>query len=127
MPENTEGRPNPHVELAIELVYDVDCPSVDRARDAIRDALATLSPTLDLPAHWTEWTRGDPSTPAALRMLGSPSVLVNGWDVESGGLPPAPDADANSCRIYRGACGCACGAPPAELIATAIVSAIARS
>jgi hypothetical protein len=101
--------------LRIELVYDPTCPNVDRARSAIREALATT----DAPVVWREWNRTDSSTPAALRTLGSPSVLVNGRDVGCGQGSMA-QADANSCRIYRDDCGCICGAPSAELILRAI-------
>ena len=95
----------------IELIYDPACPNVVRARLAIREALATIG----APMAWREWDCTEESTPAALRILGSPSVLVNGQDVGCGGGSMA-QADANSCRIYRDDCGCVCGAPSAELI-----------
>lgn len=99
----------------IELVYDPDCPNVDRARAAIRAALTAI----DAPNAWREWDCSDASTPEALRVLGSPSVLVNGRDVACGGGSMA-QADANSCRIYRDDCGCICGAPSVDLILAAI-------
>lgn len=99
----------------VELVYDPDCPNVERARGAIRDALASLG----VPPVWTEWQRDDPSTPEALAGIGSPSVLVNGQDVgcDEGS---APTGEANSCRVYMDECGCLCGAPSARLIIHAI-------
>jgi mercuric ion transport protein len=97
--------------LRIEMVYDPDCPNVDRARAAIRGALEAIG----APVAWREWDRNDPSTPAALAVLGSPSVLVNGRDVGCDGGSMA-QADANSCRIYQDDCGCICGAPSIELI-----------
>lgn len=105
-------RPSQRAEkLRIELVYDPTCPNVDRARSAIREALATIGAAVT----WREWDCSDPSTPAAFRTLGSPSVLVNGQDVgcDQGSMA---QADANSCRIYRDDCGCICGAPSAALI-----------
>lgn len=104
----------------IELVYDPTCPNVDRARSAIRAALAAI----DAPAAWREWDCTEAATPPALRRLGSPSVLVNGQDVGCGGGSMA-QADANSCRIYRDDCGCICGAPSVELILRAIESSAA--
>lgn len=100
----------------IELVYDADCPNVERARTAIQTALATL----DITGEWQEWERGVETTPAELRKLGSPTVLVNGKDVGSddGGIAPA---DANSCRVYRSEDGRTAGAPSAEVIVRAIV------
>ena len=95
----------------IELVYDPACPNVQRARDAIRGALAALG----APAAWREWVRKAPSTPSALRDLASPSVLVNGQDVGCDGGSIAV-ADASACRIYADDWGCICGAPTVELI-----------
>ena len=99
----------------VELVFDPTCPNVDKARDAIRAALLTVS----VPVEWKEWERGAESTPPALRAFGSPTVLVNGTDV-SGGGDEAARADDNSCRVYIDECGCLCGAPSAEQIADAI-------
>lgn len=101
--------------LRIELVYDHDCPNVDRARAMIHAALEQTGS----PATWREWDRADASTPATLRDYGSPTVLVNGRDV---GCDENEDtrADANSCRVYLDECGCICGAPSATLIANAI-------
>ena len=101
----------------IEMVYDPTCPNVDLARTAIRTALAAIG----APIAWREWDCTDPATPEALRVLGSPSVLVNGQDVGCGGGSMA-QADANSCRIYRDDCGCICGAPSVELILKAIAN-----
>lgn len=98
-------------QIRVELVYDPTCPNVDRAREAIRDALASVG----APLVWREWLREDPTTPVSLRSLGSPSVLVNGADAGCDGESPAR-ADANSCRIYVDECGCICGAPSAQLI-----------
>lgn len=107
MPNPSSRSDNPR----IELIFDPTCPNVDHARSAIRAALAAIG----APIVWREWNCTDESTPAALRRLGSPSVLVNGQDVGCGGGSMA-QADANSCRIYRDDCGCICGAPSVELI-----------
>lgn len=102
--------------LRIELVYDPTCPNVQRARDAIRGALVALG----APLAWHEWVRDDPATPAGLRDLGSPSVLVNGQDVGCDGGSIAT-AGANACRIYADDCGCICGALSVELILRTVV------
>lgn len=108
-------------ETRIELVYDRDCPNVDRARGAIREALGTLG----VPPVWHEWDRQAEQTPEALRHFGSPTVLVNGRDIgcdENG----EPEPDANSCRVYVDETGCLCGAPSARLILAAINEAKVR-
>jgi hypothetical protein len=99
----------------IELVYDVDCPNVERARSAIRAALHAIG----APEHWKEWERGASHTPAALRHFGSPSVLVDGRDVgcDEGA---ALTAQASACRVYLDERGCLCGAPSAQLILRAL-------
>lgn len=113
MPNQTRSPAHPK----IEMVYDPTCPNVDRARAAIRAALAAIG----APIAWREWDCTDAATPESLRALGSPSVLVNGQDVGCGGGSMA-QADANSCRIYRDDCGCICGAPSVELILKAIAN-----
>lgn len=105
----------------IELVYDPECPNVDRARAAIREALAMLG----APNFWREWRRDDAETPPHLAGLGSPSVLVGGQDVgcDEGS---AAVGDANSCRVYTNECGCLCGAPSSQLIVEAVRRVRAR-
>jgi hypothetical protein len=104
--------------LRVELVYDPDCPNVERARSAIRAALMTVG----APAVWREWDRGDPATLNVLRSLGSPSVLVNGLDVGADGGVVA-EASANSCRVYTDERGRVCGAPTARMILATIAAA----
>jgi len=100
--------------LPVELVIDSACPNVEPARTAIRTALKTLG----FAEKWQEWDRDSEETPRQLRMLGSPSVLVNGLDVGCTEGETA-HADANSCRIYLDESGCVCGAPTAGMIVRA--------
>lgn len=101
--------------LSVELVYDLDCPNVKCAREAIAMALREA----DAPSGWTEWDREGRDTPAALRGFGSPTVLVNGRDVSA---TDADDtrADANCCRVYRDAGGRMSGAPAVDQIVRAV-------
>jgi hypothetical protein len=99
----------------VELVYDRDCPNVDRAREMIRTALAHLG----LPLAWTEWDRESSETPNDRRHFASPTVLIDGQDIgcdENG----AALTDANACRVYVDGDGCLCGAPSSGLIVRAI-------
>ena len=107
--------------IRIDLVYDRDCPNVDRARAAIRAALHESGADVDS----AEWDRDSGVTPTELRHYGSPTVLVNGKDV-SIDADDDSRSDANSCRIYRDESDGFCGAPPPELIARAIRAAVAR-
>lgn len=101
--------------LRVDLVYDRDCPNVERARSMIRRALVEVGAAVS----WREWDREDAGTPAEFRNYGSPTVLVNGQDV---GCDENDEArsDANSCRVYVDECGCMCGAPSSQLIVEAI-------
>lgn len=102
----------------IELVYDRDCPNADRARAAIRQALVAIR----APVVWREWDSAGDETPVALRMLGSPTILVNGQDVARVGSSVTLPV-ANSCRIYHDDRGRASGAPSVDLILRALSSA----
>lgn len=101
--------------VQVQLVYDCDCPHVDEARAMIRAALESVGADVE----WREWDRADSRTPPELRGYGSPTVLVNGHDVDGSRNEPA-DSDASSCRLYFDECSCICGAPTASVIARAI-------
>ncbi len=102
---------------SVQLVYDRDCPNVERARGAIAAALREVG----LPAAWAEFDRADLSTPEPLRAFGSPTVLVHGLDVS--GRTDEARADANSCRVYHDAEGRLDGVPSVDQIAAALRTA----
>ena len=95
----------------VELVYDPDCPNVERAREALREAFKRLATA----PQWTELNRADPTSPDRAREYGSPTVLVDGQDV-AGAAPSA----GNSCRIYGNGPGSLKGVPAIEDIVRAI-------
>lgn len=95
----------------IEFIYDRDCPNVEGARAALRDALLTLKRE----AMWREWDRADEHAPEYVRAYGSPTILVNGKDIA--GMPPG---DASACRIYRNDKGNTRGVPDTQLILAAL-------
>lgn len=65
--------------MQIDLVYFEGCPHVADARQRLRDALALV----DSPTGWCEWDTHAVATPEHLRGYASPTVLVNGVDVEA--------------------------------------------
>lgn len=92
--------------MQIDLVYFAGCPHVDAARQRISDALASLG----LSAAWSEWDTGEASTPAHLRGYSSPTVLVNGDDVEH--------------KAATSGAGCAVGGGPSlEVLGAALAAA----
>ena len=101
------------IDLDIVLLYRRDCPSVSQARASLEAALGEL----DLPAAWRELDLDADDLPAAWRGFGSPTVLVSGEDVATGGA-----AGGASCRVYDRLAR----APAAALIAGAIRAGRAR-
>lgn len=104
---------------AVELVYDVDCPNVEGARNLLRNAMATVG----LPVQWTEWNRAARETPISRRAFGSPTILVDGRDVASSENSNDSLPVANSCRLYRNESGGLHGVPSLNLV----VGALARA
>lgn len=92
----------------VKLLYFPGCPNVAAARSSLREAFRRL----EMQPHWDEV---DITAPGAgnLAAFGSPTVLVNGVDVE-----PAPSLEGLSCRLYR----TGMGAPSPEDIITALLS-----
>jgi hypothetical protein len=95
---------------SIELVWDDDCPHVDAARANVAAALADVGAA----QSWREWKRGDPTAPTYIASFGSPSVLVDGRDVEEA------EAGGACCRVYRDANGQRMAAPSIERIVRAL-------
>lgn len=96
----------------IELIYDRDCPNVERARANLREALQTGRQ----PLRWTEWERADAGAPGYVRGFGSPTVLVDGRDVAG----DRGEGDVSCCRLYHDERGTMVGAPPTERILAAL-------
>jgi mercuric ion transport protein len=94
----------------VELVYDPDCPNVDRARDRLRQAIDEHGESLP----WTEWRSDDPALPDYARGHGSPTILIDERDVAA--AHPA----GRSCRLYDQGNGTLGPAPPVAAIIAAL-------
>lgn len=90
----------------IELVFFHGCPHADEARRNLSTALTELG----RPAEWVEWDRESADMPDALRVYGSPTVLVEGRDVTGA----SGEAAGAACR--------ADGAPSVSQIRAALES-----
>lgn len=101
--------------MKVELIYDSDCPNVEGARAQLLRAFAHLG----LGPQWLEWDRSDPESPAYVRGLGSPAILVNGQDIVD--LPVSHPG--NCCRVYPDKNGQLCGVPLVETITQALLKA----
>lgn len=94
--------------MRVELIYDTGCPNVAATRANLLQAFAAAK----LEAKWTEWERSSPASPAYVARFGSPSVLVDGLDVEG----ENPTESVSCCRLYTSAEGRYSGTPAVELI-----------
>ena len=83
----------------VEILYFVDCPNHEPARALVERLARQLQVEPDIELVEV----ADSAAAVALRFLGSPTVRVNGVDVEPGAEERRDFAFA--CRIYRSAGG----------------------
>ena len=98
--------------INVEVLFFDGCPNHEPTVRLARDVVAVLG----LSAEVREVAVNEPEDAETLRFLGSPSVRVNGRDIE----PGAEDRSgfALSCRRYG-----ASGVPPREWIVAALEDA----
>ena len=85
--------------MNIEILFFKDCPNHAPAVELVRDVVGDLG----LHANIAEIEVGGPDEASQHQFLGSPSIRVNGVDVD----PSVRDRTdcAYSCRTYDGDCG----------------------
>ena len=95
--------------MKIQLLYFAGCPHYESTRELIDAAVSELG----IEPEVEEIDVRDAADAARHRILGSPSVRVDGVDIE----PEAGSREsyALSCRMYRGS-----GIPPRELLVAAL-------
>ena len=81
--------------LSVELLYFAGCPTYQKA---LTDLLGIVSQP-DVNARLCLTKVGSEEEAQTLRFLGSPTVRVNGVDIEPSA--PASEAFGLRCRIYR--------------------------
>jgi len=102
-------------EIQIELVYEKTCPNIESAREQLRRALSEVG----IATRWQEWEVSATGIPNHVHGYGSPTILVNGSDVE--GRPPS--GDDYSCRVYSHGGVANKGVPAVENIVNALNTA----
>ncbi len=102
----------PTTPLDVQLLYFRDCPNWQATLEDLRAVLADASQTSAV--HLIEVRSNRQAQ--QLRFTGSPTVRVNGRDVEPGGAPEQYNLE---CRLYWVG-GRAAGRPPREWLAEAI-------
>jgi len=100
----------------VEILYFEGCPNHEPARALVE----RLAGELDVEPEIELVEVADPDAAIALRFLGSPTVRVNGVDVEPGAEERRDFAF--SCRIYRSEAGAA-EQPEASWIRNALIEA----
>ena len=99
--------------MRIEILTVAGCPNSETTRRMVYAGLAEVG----IRAEVTVTEIGDEGQARARRFLGSPTVQVDGVDIE-----PARRAEAAfglTCRVYRSDAGVS-GAPPRDLIDAAL-------
>jgi hypothetical protein len=104
--------------LKIEILYFDGCPNHLPAVERVREVLQAMN----LPDAPIEVRISDPAMAAPLRFLGSPTIQINGLDIE----PSARNSDqfGFGCRTYFSQ-GRRSGLPSKELVRNALDEAAA--
>jgi hypothetical protein len=105
--------------MRVEILYFSGCPNHGPAVDRVREVLAQE----DTPAEMVEVEVKDVATAQRIGFLGSPTILVDGQDVEPAAR--AERASGLSCRTYIDG-GRRAGVPPPEWIRAAVREAKRR-
>jgi hypothetical protein len=83
----------------VQLIWFSDCPNHEGARTLLREVLAELAPGTSI----EDIDASDPALARRLRFPGSPTIRVDGRDVDPAYLDPADYTPR--CRLYRTAAG----------------------
>jgi hypothetical protein len=105
---------------SVELLWWDGCPSTEKARRELHDALAELGLSH---VEIVETEMRTDADAAAAGFAGSPTVLVDGEDVD----PPGTDEPVGlSCRVYRRGDGGVAPTPDPDAVRGALRQALAR-
>ncbi len=102
-----------HSKVKIQILYFKGCPNHEPTVDLTRQVVADLCPGIEV----EEVELTDAEDTKRLRFFGSPTVQVNGADIDPG-VQGRTDC-AFGCRMYGSA-----GVPPRELIEAAVRDAL---
>lgn len=105
--------------MKIEILYFEGCPSHGPTVELVEEIVERLAVDADL----VQVEVPNQERAAVLGFLGSPSVRIDGRDIEPDAAPPAKGG-AIGCRLYKTADGLR-GVPPSQLLEAAIRGASA--
>lgn len=106
--------------MKVELLYFDGCPNHVAAEQLVQAVAAEL----DLPVAVDRVLVEDHPTADQLRFTGSPTVRVDGVDVEPGWVPPAEGL--LGCRVYQTDAGLS-GVPDRRWLRQALLTASGRA
>jgi hypothetical protein len=101
----------------VQLIWFADCPNHVEARLLLREVIAELAPGTPI----EDIEASDPAVARGLRFPGSPTIRVNGRDIDPTYVDPGDYTPR--CRLYRTEKGLT-GLPPREWIEAALRAAI---
>ncbi|MHB9014283.1 MAG: thioredoxin domain-containing protein [Ignavibacteriaceae bacterium] len=99
------------MKVKLEIQYFEGCPNHKKMDDNLKEAIKGLEEKIELTKILVE----DDNTAKKVSFRGSPTLLIEGKDVED---LPAPENPSLACRFYPG------GVPSAELIRKMIIHKI---
>jgi arsenate reductase len=99
--------------ISIEVLVTPDCPHAEPTIGAVRDAASRLAPESDVRVTTVQ----DADEASALQFPGSPTVRIDGLDLEV----PQSGPPALACRLYEDGSG----VPPAWMIEAGLLRALA--
>jgi len=102
------------VRVKVQLLTFPGCPHAAAAREAIQRVLSSSG----IRASIEEVDTTAPGTPERLRGWGSPTIFIDGVDIEGHDTPTS-----ESCRLYRGPTGQLRGVPPEAILQAALARA----
>ncbi|MDQ3925115.1 MAG: DUF2703 domain-containing protein [Actinomycetota bacterium] len=106
--------------MRVSFLFYEDCPSHELALERLRGVLAEEGISTDVEVVKVE----SEEQAQELRFVGSPTILVNGQDID----PPPPDSHyALTCRAYHLEDGRISPLPSRDMIWRAIVDAAAKA
>ena len=108
--------------MRVELFYFDGCPSYSKALDNLLMALALERVSVEVELIRVR----DASDAAAKSFIGSPTIRINGSDVDEGAAATVQPGKWRGCRLYVDG-DRSLGWPPVERIRDAIRGAMARN
>lgn len=81
------------MKVKLEFQYFEDCPNHKKMSDNLNEAIKGLEEKIELKKYLVE----DEKTAKKVSFRGSPTLLINGKDIE--GIP-APEEPSLACRFY---------------------------